>query len=126
MLDSELKKCTKCKEEKPTTDFYFKDEDSLRPECIECYKDSAKKYASSTRQINRKLYEDGELKPPIEKWCKVCDEIKPPEDFYMNFQSKELLSSYCKSCHKKDTAQRKSRKSKAKKLEKLVKQGLNV
>ena len=106
-MTEELKRCTKCGKEKTLDQYYYKDEDSLRSECITCLRDKSKTRGEKLREKNQRLYAEGKIHPIEEKWCKVCDEVKHWEEFYFNFQSSTLLSSYCKECHKKDTAQRK-------------------
>jgi len=121
-MTEELKRCTNCDKEKPLDQYYYKDEDSFRSECIECYRKDAKLKGKERREKNRKLYAEGTIEPMQEKWCKICDDVKSWEEFYFNFQSESLLSSYCKECHKKDTAQRKRLKN----LRKFTDEGLNV
>lgn len=52
-------------------------------------------------------YKAGILKPAIEKWCKMCDQVLPTEAFYIRFDADHLLSHYCRECHKKDCKIRK-------------------
>ena len=55
----------------------------------------------------RRAYEDGTLVPQEDKWCRMCDEVKRAEHFYIRFDYDGLLSQYCRECHKKDCKVRK-------------------
>ena len=60
------------------------------------------------RRLRKKeLFEAGEIQPISEKWCRLCDDVKPWDEFYMKWDSQDLLSHYCRACHVADDALRK-------------------
>ncbi len=63
--------------------------------------------AARRAKERRAAYEEGTLTPAIEKWCKMCDVVRPAHEFYIRFDADHLLSHYCKDCHKKDCKIRK-------------------
>ena len=46
----------------------------------------------------REAYENGDMKPQGEKWCKLCDKVLSFESFYIRFDYDGLLSHYCRKC----------------------------
>ena len=60
--------------------------------------------ATGTRRAleRREAYNNGTLVPLKEKWCKMCDDVKPSEDFYVRFDCDGLLSHFCRKCHMYD------------------------
>lgn len=67
--------------------------------------------AQRRAEERRAAYEAGELQPAEERWCRMCDEVKPHQDFYLRFDTDTLLSHYCRECHKKDCKIRKRLKA---------------
>lgn len=55
----------------------------------------------------RAAHKAGEIHPDSEKWCQMCDKVKPFTDFYIRYDYNGLLSQYCKVCHMKDCKVRK-------------------
>jgi len=81
---AETKKCAKCGEEKPLSEFW-KDKhriDGLCDRCIDCHK----KLKSNPKIIVR------------EKRCTGCEEIKPIEEFHKSSMSKDNHAYRCKTC----------------------------
>lgn len=92
-----MKKCNKCGEVKPLTDFY-KDKrknDGLSVRCIGCDQKAGKDRREKYRKINKS-------KPfqlfALSKKCIVCGEIKSENDFAKDITKKDGLFWECKDC----------------------------
>jgi hypothetical protein len=73
------------------------------------------------RARERKLaYENGELVPQEDKWCKMCDEVKPYTEYYIRFDYDGLLSHYCRKCHMSDNKMYKRRRRNKKKMRAVI------
>ena len=98
-----IKKCSKCKEEYLLEEFYTRS-DTGRPvsQCKWCCKESVKQRQRKMRAKRKKDYKLGNIKPIAEKWCKLCDQVLPWQDFYIRFDCSDLLSHYCRKCHNSD------------------------
>ena len=98
-----IKKCTSCKTEYLEEEFYRRsDRDQLMSQCKFCYGDAVKKRQRKRRAERKEAYKNGEIQPIEEKWCKLCDDVKSWEEFYIKYDATDLLSHYCRECHKKD------------------------
>ncbi len=100
----EFKTCTKCKTEFLIEEFYTRaDRPGWRvPQCKYCTKAKVRETQETRRARVKEQYESGTLEVMEEKWCRICDEVKPSSQFYMKWDSNDYLSHACKSCHKYD------------------------
>lgn len=80
------KVCTKCKQTKPTSEFYWKNRTRgiRQARCISCYSRS-----KGIEEYRAQLLQQG-LKP-----CSQCGEIKPLSEFY---KQRQYYSGRCKNC----------------------------
>jgi len=103
-MTEEFKTCTKCKTEYLIEEFYTRsDRPGWRvPQCRFCVTAAVRTTQEERRVRIKEAYESGKLTVITEKWCKVCDEVKPSDQFYMKWDSKDYLSHFCKECHKYD------------------------
>ena len=105
-----IKKCRKCRVDYCTEEFYARtDRDSLSSWCRFCITEMHRANGKALREQRKKLFNSGELKPISEKWCILCDDVKPWQEFYMKWDAKDLLSHYCRMCHVSDDTKRKRR-----------------
>lgn len=99
------KLCTKCAEAKPFNEF-LKRTASIDGYDIEC------KICKRKRDIEK--HEQLLTQPPIqvaEKKCRKCKQVKPSSEFYEDTSlkcSKDMLTSQCKDCMRKDAIVRAS------------------
>ena len=99
----EIKQCSKCNEEFLLEEFYKRrDRNAPVSQCKWCCKEEVKKRQKKRRAKRKQQYADGEIQPISEKWCVLCDEVKPWQAFYIKYDCSTLLSHYCKSCHNSD------------------------
>lgn len=89
-----MKKCTKCGEEKPLTEFHVSknSRDGYNPHCKGCRKKERQTPASKQAEADRLLWPDGH------KRCSGCGEIKPHAMFYPNARVKDGLYARCNTC----------------------------
>lgn len=89
--------CTKCKVEKPKTEFskHPKTRDGLTSWCKLCTNGAAKK----TRRANKLKNANG-VDVTGTKFCVKCKEEKPKVEFYKHPSSRDGLRSWCKSCER--------------------------
>lgn len=80
-----MKKCSKCKEEKPLTQFYrqTRSKDGYRAACKTCCRYTRKKDHPVSVEHKR---------------CRRCDTVKTAERFYEEGRKPDGLSSYCRYC----------------------------
>lgn len=92
-LDIEdMKICTKCKSEKPLSDFYR----SGKNRCAGCKVcDDKRKKANAEKLKSRDI---NKIEFPQTKQCCKCKEIKKSNEFNIRLASKDALSNECKSC----------------------------
>lgn len=83
--------CPHCKIEKPVSSFYNSSirKDGLSCYCISCSYESAK--LSKEKRLAKRVVVS-------EKRCNCCGEIKPADQFYMDADKKDGLSTFCKVC----------------------------
>jgi hypothetical protein len=98
-----MKKCSCCKIEKPTKEFYKNKslKDGLSSQCKDCYK----KYHEDKRDIileKQKLHYNKlkeKEKPKLEgKVCSKCKQYKTINDYWINNNSVNGIYSACKEC----------------------------
>ena len=103
MSDDIVKRCSKCKDEFLIEDFYRRsDRDAPVSQCKFCSAEGTRERQKKRRAKKKEQFENGEIKPISEKWCILCDQVLPWQDFYMRYDSSDLLSHYCRKCHNKD------------------------
>ena len=85
------KKCAKCGEIKPHSEFYrgTTSRDRLHCYCKECMK-----------AYDRQRYEAKKNARTKVKACSRCGKSKPLSEFYKNARSNDGLQAYCKECSK--------------------------
>jgi hypothetical protein len=88
------KTCSKCGEEKPTSEFYRQPNgrDGLHGTCKPCY--CARNEA--TRQ--RKRLRQGTAHIPHQKQCAKCGSVKPAAEFAVYRAALDGLGRYCREC----------------------------
>ena len=105
-----IKKCSKCKEEFLLEEFYRRsDRDAPVSQCKWCCAEGVRERQKKRRAKKKKQFENGEIKPIAEKWCIVCDQVLPWQDFYIKFDAGDLLSHYCRKCHNSDNKEYRKR-----------------
>lgn len=97
------KVCTRCKVEKPTSEFHKNSSarDGLQPRCKECASSDYKK-----RALANKLKNANGIDATGFKVCLACKENKPKSEFYKNASARDGLDHVCKSCSKFASKQR--------------------
>ena len=96
MIVDGMKKCSKCGEWKPLSEFYKRKErkSGYNSWCIDCCKDRyvKKQYPKPVRQRN---YKDNKIGF---KFCRSCGIEKPISEFYKKSSAKDGLDYRCKDC----------------------------
>ena len=111
-----IKACSKCKVDYCLEEFYpRRDRDGYSSWCKFCIRSSHNARGKRQRDKYRSAFLAGTVKPIEEKWCIICDDVKPSKEFYMKWDSPDLLSKYCRKCHiaANTTRERGKRKSNA-------------
>jgi hypothetical protein len=107
--NSNMKKCPRCKAEKPIDEFPVDKttRDGRFTYCRSC----AKEYRDNYRKLHpekfkrsqvrsakklREKWRSGEIIVPESKWCKDCYQMRPANEFYSTKSQKDGLSVYCK------------------------------
>ena len=97
-MTQETKRCTKCGEERPLSDFYFRKDKGIHyAHCKQCHNE----YNRVRLQEYRKLHPKPQPQPLPEghKRCSKCGEVKPYESFFRKSASKDGRESECKACY---------------------------
>ena len=94
-VEEGMKVCTKCKTEKPKSEFYKHSttRDGLTPRCKQC-----KSAADKERRLTNKLKNARDADLTGTKICAKCKEEKTQRDFYKDFMTRDGLQYWCKSC----------------------------
>lgn len=89
------KTCTKCKEEKPVSEFSKQKDkkDGLRCNCKECIKNSYKIYSNKNKSKDIDV---------LTKICTICGLEKTLEEFHKNNSKKYGVNSCCSLCEKEN------------------------
>lgn len=91
-----MKKCNKCGEIKPLSEFYFqKDRQSYRSNCIDC--EHRRKKVIRERNKQKNLNKELQIFPIVKK-CPVCGEIKSESNFAKDLSRSDGLFWECKDC----------------------------
>lgn len=85
--------CTKCRTEKPISEFH-KNGDGTRPNCKTCGVSDALRH----RDRIREMWANGELKRPAKKQCPRCKTVKSAKHFAKVTTNKTGLYPYCFDC----------------------------
>jgi hypothetical protein len=96
-MDSELKRCSKCKVEKSRDEFgkNCRKKDKLDPQCKEC-KNAQARFVYNFEYKNEK------------KVCIICNNEKIIKDFEIDFKSEDGLKNICRKCVSNQKIQLKS------------------
>lgn len=98
-----MKKCSKCKVEKPRSEFnrHAKARDGLYHRCRECDRAARRACRQKWREVN------ATVEPTlIEKRCRKCDTVKPRAAFARERSSKDGLRGKCTECENKRVSTR--------------------
>jgi len=107
-MSAKVKKCSKCKEEKSSSEFYKcrSHKDGLASRCKPCQREYDIAYYSDNKdeiRAKNKVYRKNRVinhtKCEFKKCCE-CKEEKSSSEFHNNKGHKDNLSSKCKSCTK--------------------------
>lgn len=97
-----MKVCSRCKQEKPITDFYKNNNNKsgLDSHCKSCHNTRINERRRKQRKALRELTKaiPSEVIPLRTKVCNICKQEKPITEFYTNTTKKDGLDSYCKPC----------------------------
>lgn len=90
----EVKKCAKCKIEKPFTEFNSDktNKDGLESRCRRCKSEDNKKRLQKKKQTIEYAF-------VTEKVCNKCDQCLPASQFQKDSYSKDCLKKMCKKCY---------------------------
>ena len=93
MDDSESKRCSRCQEVKPLSDFYreTRRRDGHTAYCRDCSKKAAKKWRDANPESTGRH----------PRRCSHCGEAKPLEDFYRAKNGPEGRQRWCKDCSRR-------------------------
>lgn len=117
----ETKRCSNCKVVRSLEDFYTRTGRTASGSwCKICTCTMSRERGKARRLRKKELFEAGELQPISEKWCRLCDDVKPWGEFYMKWDAQDLLSHYCRACHVSDDTMRKRRERKKKRLHSIT------
>src|SRR5688500_9396337 len=103
---SEMKRCSRCKNEYPATLEYFgKQRDVLHSWCRVCLREWDK-YRHSNPQYLEEKRQRLELKDHVAKLlengfqiCSICHETKPLDEYYKGSKKSSGRKSMCKPCY---------------------------
>lgn len=84
---SSERKCLRCEQVKPTTDFHKDSNGYYRNVCKEC------------RNKERSLRVPSQIRIPEEKRCPWCKQVKPIKEFGLKSQRKDGHDTYCRDCN---------------------------
>lgn len=95
-MNQETKRCSKCGEYKPLTEYYTRRKgDNLYPlaHCKQCHGDYARRKREEYKKAHPKpVYPEGY------KRCCRCHEVKPYSEFHRNRSKKSGIHAECKVC----------------------------
>lgn len=102
-VEEGTKVCTKCKEEKPRSEFYKRAElrDGLKSQCKECVS-----FATKKRALANKLKNASGVDVTGVKACSACKEKKPKSEFNKCASTHDGLKFRCKECDGSATKKR--------------------
>lgn len=82
-----MKKCNLCGEDKDESEYYRRTGGKLYGHCITCHKGMRR---------DPKAFDPAII--PDEKFCRVCEQIKPSAGFSIHRTTADGLQAYCKPC----------------------------
>src|SRR5690606_32730721 len=96
-----MKRCSRCKQEKPRTEFGEdrRAKDRLRSECRECKRAYDREYKRKNAARN-----PDEIPVPAEKKCPKCGITRPLSEWSRSQVSPDGLQGYCKLCQSAESA----------------------
>ena len=114
-MSDEIKQSTTCEVEYCLEEFYIRRDRGDKPtsQCKFCIGEATRSRQKIRREERKRDYKNGLISPEPEKWCILCDEVKPFEEFYLRYDAQDLLSHYCRKCHMADNSMRKRLKKNA-------------
>ena len=97
-MNTETKRCSKCGEIKPVTEFYKDVKGGHKSQCKACHKETV---AARTKRVRaEKKTEREAMKPAETKICPKCGRELPREAFGHKAEAKDGLQSWCNDCRK--------------------------
>lgn len=97
-MNTETKRCSKCGETKPVTEFYTDAKGGYKSQCKACHKETV---AARTKRVRaEKKTEREAMKPTETKTCPKCGRELPREAFGHKAEAKDGLQSWCNDCRK--------------------------
>lgn len=109
----DIKKCTRCEETKPRSEFYSHVRDGTRAECKECTNKDRARYRNGVPNVGtnfhhkqpelwRSLQQQSKVIEMETKLCSSCATVKPRSEFYADRRpsSSDGLRTECKECSK--------------------------
>src|SRR5690606_21678203 len=94
-----MKRCSRCKQEKPETEFGEDQsrKDGLHPYCRECRRAYDREYQRERRKKNA-ARNPGEVVVPPEKRCPECEVTRPLSEWHGDSTRPDGLAGRCKLC----------------------------
>lgn len=122
-LNVMTKICTKCKSEKPTSEFHKcpSRRDGLHSWCKPCARDAAK-----NKRLANKLKNAHGIDMSGTKVCSQCHEEKEKTEFHVSLYSRDGLNSCCKECKSYYTRARVERNLRANEESDIQCEGIRV
>lgn len=112
--DVETKKCGRCSETKPVSEFYDSNftSDNLLYYCMECQKDWVRENRKNHPEFHKAKRKDTNVTQPnvYQKKCSRCRSVKHRDEFHKDRRSGDGLSGYCKECRRIKNAEAYERK----------------
>ncbi len=102
-ISDKTKKCSKCKVEKPLTDFYIDNSNrsGRQCSCIVCYTDWKRAKSLKAGKTKRRYTLDARKdREKGMKYCPGCEKTRPLIEFYTAGDSNSGVASHCKECSK--------------------------
>lgn len=99
-----MKKCTKCGESRPATEFYRRENGRIRNECKPCWQRQTaanvapKRAASKAARNERRVTEKARRLATSHKSCTQCGTQRDVSEFHKRKASIDGLSPICKAC----------------------------
>ena len=103
-MNTETKRCSKCDEIKPVTEFYKDVKGGHKSQCKACHKETVA--ARNKRVRAEKKAEREAMKPAETKTCPKCGRELPREAFGHKGEAKDGLQSWCNDCRKGKTPEK--------------------
>ena len=105
-MSDHKKRCSTCKQHKPLTEFHQSSTstDGYISQCRDCKNAAIRlsQFRAGTRRSPDLVRQDSSPPGPnrTHKICRVCEVLKPLEDFYRESRTVDGYQARCKSCQK--------------------------